>query len=350
VKETLRKQNFIAYDTFRSLVKMSQQIFMKEPNVLNVDSPTVNIVGDIHGKWSDLDEVFEKSSDKILLFLGDIPDRGMNSVECLTKILISKVENPQKVFLIRGNHEDMFINAVDGFGEELLATFGNDHIEEICAEIIDLYSYLPLAAILNNNIYCAHGGIPKFNNAIEARNRFKFMKEIERTLVKNMDPVATRSQWGKALELVQDITWSDPSDNIMQKEMFVPSDRGLGYLWSEKASKMWCQENNFLKIIRAHQCVRDGILKSHDGLVVTLFSHSNYVGGDNNAAILSMCNDGSFEEIKWTHKENAEYKLKKEIDLSKYFSNVPKMKKRKKEIFDNHSPKSIEKNNRATRK
>lgn len=52
------------------------------------------------------------------IFLGDYVDRGIHSLETICLLLALKVKYPHKVVLLRGNHEDKWINQSFGFFEE----------------------------------------------------------------------------------------------------------------------------------------------------------------------------------------------------------------------------------------
>jgi serine/threonine-protein phosphatase 2B catalytic subunit len=78
-----------------------------EPNLLQI-SGTTWVLGDIHGQFYDLVQLCLTKVDiekDTLLFLGDYVDRGNFSIEVMLTLLILKLNRPQKVFLLRGNHE-----------------------------------------------------------------------------------------------------------------------------------------------------------------------------------------------------------------------------------------------------
>lgn len=99
------------------LIDHSRDIFAEQPILLELETP-VNICGDVHGQFHDLLRILHQGKhppDSNYLFLGDYVDRGRNSVEVLCLLLIYKIRFPGNVFMLRGNHETLRINAIYGF-------------------------------------------------------------------------------------------------------------------------------------------------------------------------------------------------------------------------------------------
>eukprot|EP00826_Nyctotherus_ovalis_P045162 TRINITY_DN4964_c0_g3_i3.p1 TRINITY_DN4964_c0_g3~~TRINITY_DN4964_c0_g3_i3.p1 ORF type:complete len:208 (-),score=53.85 TRINITY_DN4964_c0_g3_i3:196-819(-) len=156
--EQLRRCEYIRESEVKELCNKAREILIEESNIVKVDSP-VTICGDIHGQFYDLMELFKVGKDcpeTNYLFMGDFVDRGFYSVETFLLLLALKVRYPDRITLIRGNHESRQITQVYGFYDECLRKYGSVNVWRYCTEIFD---YLTLSAIVDQSVFCVHGGL-----------------------------------------------------------------------------------------------------------------------------------------------------------------------------------------------
>jgi protein phosphatase len=111
-----------------ALFRAAGDLFSSEPTLLDISSPC-RVIGDIHGQILDLFRILNKfgfPGSASYLFLGDLVDRGEFSIECLVCVFLMKVIWPDRVWVIRGNHEFAFLCSQCGFFNSILSFFGGE--------------------------------------------------------------------------------------------------------------------------------------------------------------------------------------------------------------------------------
>lgn len=192
------------------------------------------------------------SPDTNYLFLGDYVDRGYHSIECVTLLVLLKARYPERVHILRGNHESRQITQVYGFYDEVLRKYGN---AGVWVNFTELFDYLPLAALIEDRIFCPHGGLsPSVQTIAQINAEIDRVKEVP-----HEGPIC-------------DLVWSDPDD----RHNWGISPRGAGYTFGEDVSAQFNHQNKLDAIIRAHQLVMDGYQWHHNDTVLTIFSAPNY--------------------------------------------------------------------------
>ncbi|GIQ81109.1 hypothetical protein KIPB_002016, partial [Kipferlia bialata] len=235
------------------LCEKLKELFVEEENVQTVSAP-LTIIGDIHGQFIDLLEIFRicgKPPHTNFLFMGDYVDRGYYSIECATLLFLLKVRYPKRITLLRGNHESRQITQMYGFYDECVKKYRSMRVWQMYTEIFD---YLPLAALIENQILCVHGGLSPSVDSIDHIRRLDRVQEIP-----HEGPMC-------------DLMWSDPDDRVG----WGISPRGAGFTFGYDISEQFNRNNGLQFIVRAHQLTMEGYSWAHDGQVVTVFSSPNY--------------------------------------------------------------------------
>ncbi|KAI8321218.1 Metallo-dependent phosphatase [Martensiomyces pterosporus] len=251
--EQLRRCEIISENEVKELCNKAREIFIEESNVQRVDAP-VTICGDIHGQFYDLQELFTvggECPDTNYLFMGDFVDRGFYSVETFLLLLALKVRYPDRISLLRGNHESRQITQVYGFYDECMRKYGSANVWRNCCEVFD---YMSLVAIIDDKILCVHGGLSPVINTVDQIRTIDRKQEVPHE------------------GAMCDLLWSDPEDI----SGWGLSPRGAGYLFGGDVVRSFLHTNHLDLIARAHQLVMEGFKHMFDKTCVTVWSAPNY--------------------------------------------------------------------------
>lgn len=271
----LKKCESLTEAQVKDLCDRAREMLIEEGNIQHVDAP-VTICGDIHGQFYDLMELFNVGGmcpDTRYLFMGDFVDRGLYSVETFLLLLALKVRYPDRIVLIRGNHESRQITQVYGFYDECSRKYGNVNVWRYCCEVFD---YLSLGAIVDGRVFCVHGGL--------SPNILKLDQ------IRSIDRKQEVPQDGAMCDLL----WSDPDDI----SGWGVSPRGAGYLFGGDVVKGFVHTNGLDFIARAHQLILEGYKQMFDATIVTVWSAPNYCYRCGNVASILELDDALNQKYK----------------------------------------------------
>ncbi len=242
------------------------------------------IIGDLHGDSETLYNIILRENilyrldkeDFTLIFLGDYIDRGINQIETLAIVYTLKILYPDKVIVLRGNHEPdpSLIPHPHDFPEELVLRYGSAW-RAIYFAVLDTFQKLPLIAHVPGEALLLHGGIP---SRVWSSKSFEEGFSLLTPLLDD--------------EVFEDILWSDPVEaNIVVQ----PSFRGAGKIFGAKLTWRALRLAKVKMVIRGHEAI-EGFKLNHRNRVATVFSSKAPAYGFSRVAYLSI--DGAITPRK----------------------------------------------------
>ncbi|KAI5180914.1 serine/threonine-protein phosphatase 4 catalytic subunit [Nematocida sp. AWRm80] len=262
LEEKLLSFHKLSKKEVRMICSKAMNILMLEPNIVRIEPPAV-VCGDIHGQYDDLLTIFKMNGTPKrtkYVFLGDYVDRGPNSIETITLLLLYKVMYPGNIILLRGNHESRELSETYGLYKEVSVRYGTPDIWKLFCET---FNYLPLSCLVGNRVFCVHGGISPFAMTFDKILRINRFVDLPST-----GPMS-------------DMLWSDPGTN----NGCYPSERGAGYLIGQDVVQRFLFLNDVHIICRSHQLVNEGYRFAYPNKeLVTVWSAPNYCNRMGNKA------------------------------------------------------------------
>lgn len=200
--------------------------------------------------------------------------------QCVLYLWALKIWYPSSLWLLRGNHECRHLTDYFTFKLECKHKY-SEKVYEAC---MDSFCALPLAAVMNKQFLCVHGGLSPELHTLED--------------IKALDRFREPPTYG----LMCDLLWSDPLEEFGQEKensFFTHNHvRGCSYFYSYPAACEFLSRNNLLSVIRAHEAQDAGYRMYRKTRttgfpsVMTIFSAPNYLDVyANKAAVLKYENN-----------------------------------------------------------
>ena len=291
LKNHLKDEGRVAKPECLVIVRQALQVFRNERNLIEIQDP-VTIVGDVHGQFYDLLRLLEVGGDVAntkYLFLGDYVDRGSFSLEVVLLLYSIKINFPETVFLLRGNHESRQLTSFFNFRSEVLHKLDIESYDLI----MESFDAMPMVCILNKKFLAVHGGISPELVSIQDLTNFNRFQEPPRS------------------GLVCDLLWSDPVDSETGQspdKFKLNQVRGCSYYYGVNATNEFLKRNKLISVFRAHEAQLDGYKmhrwngSSEFPVVITIFSAPNYcdVYGNKGAIIKFENNTLNIQQFNYT--------------------------------------------------
>ncbi|XP_071938942.1 serine/threonine-protein phosphatase 7 long form homolog isoform X1 [Coffea arabica] len=287
-------------EVFNQLVLSASTIMSKEPNCLRIDgelglSPgsRVVVVGDLHGQLHDLLFLLRDAKypddDRFFIFNGNYVDIGAWGLETFLILLAWKVLFPNKVHLLRGNHETKLCSSKHGFKQEILVKYGTKG-KDVYQKCLSCFIKLPLSSVIAGKTYVTHGGLfrsitkgKKSKTSVDDLKEIGSLEDLSKIRRFVLDPPLN----GKNA-IIGDILWSAPS---MSPGFSRTNQQSFGLLWGPDFTDEFLKNSNLKLIIRGHEGpdvrkgqlglggIDEGYTIDHDveaGRLITVFSAPDY--------------------------------------------------------------------------
>ncbi|XP_037904486.1 serine/threonine-protein phosphatase 2B catalytic subunit 2-like [Hermetia illucens] len=318
--EHFRKEGRLEEAVAKDILLKAGKVLTEENTLIEVSAP-INICGDIHGQFYDLVRLFTIGGhppNVRYLFLGDYVDRGPFGIEVILVLFSMKINYPNSIFLLRGNHECRHLTESFTFKRECELKYST----ELYDTVMDVFDALPLSAVVNNQFLCMHGGLsPDIYHLNDIRKIARFREP----------PV---------FGAMCDLLWSDPAtnyDNCTTNEYFTHNfTRGCSYFFSYGACCDFLKRNKLLCIIRAHEVQATGFrmykknLASGYPSLITVFSAPNYLDLFRNKGAILKYVDNNINIQQYAHSPHP-YWLPNFMDVFTW--SLPFIAERVAEIF-----------------
>jgi len=272
-------------DNIFLIATAARKILAVQPPLAEATAPC-RVFGDLHGHFRDLLLLFvsyggpDEHNAPMFVFNGDFVDRGEHQIEVIGLLLALKVLLPERIWLVRGNHEERGMNKRYGFFEECKTRMGREVGSNFFETVERVFDHLPFACLIDHRVLVVHGGLGDGT----------WMVDDLRDIVR---PLPEDALYDVDNHWLFNVLWSDPieDDDKQHGEVFGVHKSPRGGMTTQfgwNITKTFCARNGLGLIVRSHQSKQDslGFDVMHEDLLMRVFSARDYEGHGNDAAVL----------------------------------------------------------------
>ena len=160
---------------------------------MEIPPRNVIFVGDLHGELESIlsvQKLISKYKTHAFVFLGDYADRGPAQIETINLVMALALNEPERILMLRGNHESDKVAQKYGFYTEVTRTFSFD----VYSKYLEVFQVLPMAVYNSEGVFACHGGIPEGVSSIE---------EIQ---------ICNRMNYDFPNDILFQLAWNDPKE------------------------------------------------------------------------------------------------------------------------------------------
>jgi len=251
-----------------------QDLYRTTSNVVKMDTDKVIFVGDLHGELSSVRAVQKYIKDypnHQFVFLGDYADRGPQQVETFNLVMALALAYPERMIMLRGNHESDRIATKYGFYNVVSKQFSFDLFRHYSR----VFEVLPIGVYKPSDFIAFHGGVPEG--------------------VSSLEDIQSRNRRHPDFpdDVICQIVWNDPKDGDFR---FRNSTRGERTRFFGKKAFTEFMENIDTRIMfRAHEVFPNGYKTFFDDRLISVFSAT--YGTRVQPKIVRLSNNFTFEPL-----------------------------------------------------
>lgn len=259
-------QNFLSRDEIEYLCLNSQDLLLNEPCLLELETP-INLVSNTQGQFDDLIAIFEYCGHPPCanyLFLGDYADKGRQGLETICLLLAYKIKYPRNVFILRGNHECSSTGRIYGFYHEIKTRY----CVKVWVAFVRVFNCMPIAAVVDEKIFCVHGGLSPELKSVEQIKNIKRPTDIPDS------------------GLICDLLWGIYDKTI---ECWDTNSAGVSYNFGRVIVSKFLSSHNYSLLCTASEILDEGFEYDSEAKILKLFSTpGHYSNLSNNGAVLTI--------------------------------------------------------------